>query len=345
MGDEVFHRLRVAEVISETHDSCSLVFELSPEQAGHFGYRPGQFLTLRVRHDGDFPARCYSLASSPHADEQLRVVVKRVDDGYGSNWICDNATAGTEFDVLGPAGKFTPDSLDEDFLLFAGGSGITPIMSIIRSVLTAGTGSAVLCYANRDDRSVIFGAELARLAAEHPGRLLVVHWLESVQGLPDIAALRALARPHTARESFICGPKPFMEAVREALRAEGLPRRSVHLEHFISLAGDPFRAAEPAEQAPEEVESAVVEVVLDDQEHTFDWPCDTRLLDLLRKRGLNAPSSCSEGVCASCECQVVEGEVRMVQNHVLDEEDLDDGYVLACQALPVSDRVRITYST
>lgn len=344
MGDDVFHRLRVSEVIPETHDSCSLVFELSPEQAAHFDYEPGQFLTLRASGtDSGFPARCYSLASSPHADQHLKVVVKRVDGGYGSNWICDNATAGTEFDVLSPAGKFTPRTLDQDLLMFAGGSGITPIMSILKSVLRGGTGSVVLCYANRDEHSVIFGNELARLAAEHPGRLVVVHWLESAHGLPDVSSLRALARPYADREVFLCGPKPFMQAAREALRQEGTPRAKVHMEHFISLAGDPFHATEPTGASQDE--RAVVEVLLDGQEHTFDWPCDTKLLDLLRQHGMNAPSSCSEGVCASCECQVLQGEVRMVQNHVLDEEDISDGYVLACQALPVTARVRITYSS
>ena len=340
MSDILFHRLRVTDVVTETADACSLVFDLEPDQRERFTYRPGQFVTVRVPHPDGSLARCYSLASSPHVDDALKVTVKRVADGGGSNWLCDHALPGVELDVLEPAGRFTPASLDAHLLLFAAGSGISPVMSILKSALAAGTGRISLCYANRDEHSVIFKDELNALCAAQPGRLRVVHWLESVQGLPTVATLRGLAEGTPADESFICGPAPFMTAARTAARDIGVPAR---VERFTSLDGDPFTRARPATAPVESGPSTRVEVELGGDLRSFDWPPETRLLDVLTAHGLDVPASCGEGVCAACECRVVAGEVRMAGNHVLTEEDLADGYVLACQALPVSDLVRIAY--
>lgn len=215
-------RLTVTEVIDESHDARSLVFAVPDEHRDHFGYRPGQFLTLRIPSERTGSvARCYSLASSPHTDDAHKVTVKRTDGGYGSNWLCDNVSVGSTIESLPPSGVFTPASLDDDFLLWAAGSGITPVMSILKSVLSAGSGRVILCYANRDERSVIFAAELRELAARHAGRLTVLHWLESVQGLPTRAQLCGFAQLFSGYESFICGPEPFMAVVRAALTEAG----------------------------------------------------------------------------------------------------------------------------
>jgi 3-ketosteroid 9alpha-monooxygenase subunit B len=330
------YRLRVAEVVPETADACSLVFD-SPG----FDYRPGQFLTLRIPSDRcGSVARCYSLSSSPHVDSRLKVTVKRTVDGYGSNWICDSLSAGDEIESLAPAGIFTPSSLAEDLLLFAAGSGITPVMSIVKSALSAGSGRVVLVYANRDEQSVIFAAELATLVAKHPSRLTVIHWLESVQGLPSTETLAALAKPYTTYEAFICGPAPFMTAVRAALSGLGVARGRVHIERFKSLGANPFEQAVVAEST---ARTASVTVTLDGAKHQFDWPADTKLLDLLLARGLDAPYSCREGACSACACRLVSGEVKMLNNDVLEEEDLEDGIRLACQSLPVTDEVEISY--
>lgn len=338
-----FHRLRVAEVVEETADARSVVFDVDTTR---LPYRPGQFLTLRIPSDRcGSVARAYSLSSSPVTDGQLAVTVKRTADGYASNWICDNVAAGTELDVLEPAGVFTPKSLEADLLLFAAGSGVTPIMSILKSALATGTGRVVLVYANHDENSVIFARELTELTAAHPGRLLVLHWLESVQGLPNQDALQSLAGAFPEHDAFICGPKPFMDATRKALREAGFPKSAIHLERFASLVGNPFDTATPAEPAGEESqpEDSVVEVTIDGEDHTFTWPAGKRLLDLLKDNGLQAPSSCAEGICAACECRVTEGEVTMVNNQVLEQEDLDDGYVLACQSLPKTPKVKVDY--
>jgi 3-ketosteroid 9alpha-monooxygenase subunit B len=336
MSEVRSYRLRVTEVVAETADACSLVFP-SPG----FDYRPGQFLTLRIPSDRcGSVARCYSLSSSPHVDDHLQVTVKRTVEGYGSNWICDTVSVGDELESLAPAGIFTPSSLDDDLLLFAAGSGITPVMSIVKSVLAAGSGRVVLVYANRDDRSVIFAARLAALAARYPTRLTVIHWLESVQGLPTAAALAALAGPYAGYESFVCGPAPFMTAVRAALSTVEVPRGRIHLERFKSLGANPF---EQAVAAPASGRTSAVTVTLDGATHRFDWPGETKLLDLLLARGLDAPYSCREGACSACACRLVAGEVKMLNNDVLEEEDLADGIRLACQSLPVTDEVEISY--
>jgi 3-ketosteroid 9alpha-monooxygenase subunit B len=169
---------------------------------------------------------------------------------------------------------------------------------------------------------------------------VVHHWLESVQGLPTAAALTELARPYAAHESFVCGPAPFMTAVRSALSTLDVPRGRVHVERFTSLGANPF---EQAPAAPVSSRTASVKVTLDGAEHRFDWPAETKLLDLLLARGLDAPYSCREGACSACACRLVSGEVKMLNNDVLEEEDLADGIRLACQSLPVTDEVEISY--
>lgn len=255
------HRLRVAEVVVETGDAKSLVFERPAE----FHYRPGQFLTLRV---GEV-ARCYSLSSSPYTDDKPTVTVKRTPDGYASNWIHDNVVAGMELDVLPPGGVFSPATLDDDLVCCAAGSGITPVMSIVKSVLAAGSGNITLIYANRDENSIIFRETLTNLAAAHPTRLSVIHWLESVQGLPTTPALRALLEPFAVREAFVCGPVPFMDATATALESLEAPR--IRVERFVSLVKNPWRRR-TAQPAPAADKPAAVEVEMDGERHAIKLP-------------------------------------------------------------------------
>lgn len=334
---------RVVEVIRETADAHSLVLEAAEGSRGRLDYKPGQFLTLRIPSERTGGvARCYSMCSSPLQDDHLKITVKRTRNGYGSNWICDNVTEGHVFDVLRPVGTFVPHSLDADFLLIAGGSGVTPVMSILSSALTTGAGKVTLIYANRDEDSVIFRDELIALSKAHPGRLTVIHWLETVQGIPDHAGMQALAAPYVDREAFICGPEAFMECSQQALHSLGMPHDRVHVEHFNSLETDPFAHPETLVEDPSE-DSAAIDVELDGQNHTVPWPQGNRLLDVLLNAGLDAPFSCREGACSACTCMLLEGEVRMENNEVLDSTDLSDGLILACQSVQVSERVKITY--
>jgi 3-ketosteroid 9alpha-monooxygenase subunit B len=334
--------LTVREIVRETADACSIVFD-----GPAWSYAPGQFLTLKIPTPGGALGRCYSLCSSPHLDEPMRIAVKRVVDGAASSWINSELAVGDELECLEPAGVFTPKSLDTDLLLFAGGSGITPILSILKSALTAGSGRVVLVYANQHENAVIFAAELRELAAAYPDRLTVIHWLESVQGLPTRPQLRALAAPFTAFTAFVCGPSPFMESVGHVLRELGVPPARIHVERFHSLAEDPFVLPPPVvvEAADGGVEdSAELEVELDGEYHTFRWPRNTKLLDLLLSKGLKAPFSCRQGACSACACILAEGDIKMLHNEILEQDDLDEGFILGCQSLPISDRVAIRYS-
>ena len=337
MAAREYFQVRVAEVVWETGDACSLVLDLpSPG----FDYRPGQFVTVRIPSElcGSV-ARCYSLCSSPLAGERPAITVKRTEGGYASNWILDHVVAGTVLDVLPPAGTFWPGSLEGDFLLFAAGSGITPVMSILKSALAAGRGRVILVYANRDEGSVIFGSLLRQLAVDSGGRLVVVHWLDSLLGVPSAAALAALARPYSSFDAFICGPDPYLAVVREALGRLGVPGPRVHVERFVSLAENPFEVV----AVPDGGLAATLSVTLDGATTLLPWPAGTRLLDVLIEAGLDAPYSCRQGICGACACQLTGGEVEMAHNEVLEPADLADGYILACQAVSVTPEVRITY--
>ena len=336
MSDHAPRELVVKEVVRETADAHSLVFEGEP-----MPYKPGQFLTLKIPSERELTARCYSLSSSPYVDDLLKVTVKRTVDGYGSNWVCDNVRPGTTVEVLPPAGHFTPRDLGADLMLFAGGSGITPVISIIKSALKRGRGHLVLVYANRDESSVIFGSELAELSAAHPQRLVVHHWLESVQGLPSAPQLAELVRPHVGREAFICGPGPYMEAVNRALTDLGVPRPMVHIEKFVSLSGTTWGA--PVEVVDDGGPASTVHVELDGETSELAWPQQSKLLDVLLAKGLDAPYSCRQGDCSACACKLVDGEVTMLHNNVLEKEDLDEGWILACQSLPLTDVVKVSY--
>ncbi|MFE4457649.1 2Fe-2S iron-sulfur cluster-binding protein, partial [Nocardia tengchongensis] len=326
--------LRVSAVINETTDACSLVFDVPEDLRERFSYQPGQFLTLRIPSDlTGSVARCYSLASSPHTDDQPKVTIKRTVDGYASNWVCDNLKAGDTIEVLPPSGVFTPRNLDEDLLLFAAGSGITPVMSILKSALARGNGRIVVVYANRDHESVIFARELRELADKNPQRVVVIHWLETLQGLPTADAFAALVAPYTAYEAFMCGPKPFMDRVHDALGQLGMPRNRTHAEVFNSLSGDPFADVAPTEISAEEAaDAASVEVELDGETHEMTWPRSQTLVDIMLSKGLDVPYSCLEGECGSCACTVLEGEVEMENAEILDPEDIANGYILGCQA-------------
>ena len=345
MTAQRYHALKVKAVNEETHDAKSVVFEVPPELAETFRYRPGQFLTLRLPVLGRHLPRCYSMSSAPTLDAHLRVTVKRVKDGRGSNWVCDRVRPGDTLEVMAPAGVFTPGSLQGDFLLCAGGSGITPVFSILRSALAHGQGRVRLLYANRDERSVIFRDELNALAAAHPARLQVIHWLDSVQGVPSVAQLAELARPWAQAQAFICGPSLFMDAMVSALDKAGMPGEHVHVERFVSLPDEEdvaaINAAAPAPAAA--VERATVEMELDGEVHVLDVAGTETLLDAALKAGINAPHSCQAGMCASCMCQVVEGEVHLRHNEVLDAKDLAKRWTLSCQALPTTERVKVRF--
>lgn len=342
-----YHPLRVREVIDETHDTKSIVFDVPEALAEQFSYRPGQFLTLRLPIEGRYVPRCYSMSSAPALDDALRVTVKRVHRGRGSNWVCDKIRVGDSIELLPPSGLFSPRNLSQNFLLLAGGSGITPVFSILRTVLKRHQGNVVLFYANRDERSVIFKKDLQQLAAEYPDRLQVIHWLDSVQGAPSQKQLAAWATPwvENAGQAFICGPGPFMDAAQAAMIEAGMPADQVHVERFVSLPDEEAlqqmqQAAAPVEAA---VDEALVQLRLDGEEYEFTCSGTETLLEAGLRAGINVPFSCQAGMCASCMCQVQDGSVHLRHNEVLDAKDLSKKWTLACQSVPTSEKLRVKF--
>lgn len=354
------HRIKVREVVGETAEAVSLIFDVPADLAGRFAYAPGQFLTLRVPSERTGSvARCYSLSSSPHCDDRLAVTVKRTAGGYASNWLCDNVSAGSILTVLEPAGNFSPRSLDRDFLLCAAGSGITPIMSIAKSALAAGRGQVVVLYANRDRGSIIFDRQLRELTRRYPRRLVVLHWLESERGMPGTQGLAGLLRPYRKYDVFLCGPEGFATVTTRALAQLRVSARTIHREEYRSLEDNPFERPiataslettsegavvhSPAAVVTANGDTATVRVEIDGATHILPWPRHRKLLDVLLDNGIDAPYVCRESACGTCVCSVRQGRTRMIMNEALIDEEIAMGLTLACQTLPDSDDVRIVF--
>ena len=335
-GDDVV-RLRISDVQSETADCVSLVFDVPADHEDRFRYAAGQYLTLRVTVAGVEHRRCYSMSSSPALAEPLRITVKRDPGGVVSNWINDTVVAGAEIHAEAPQGRFVLDSSDRDIVAFAGGSGITPVFSLIRTAL-ATTGRRVrLFYANRSADSVIFAGVLRGIADEYGDRIAVHHHLDSEHGMVTPAALRTFLAGVGDAEYFVCGPTLFMDAVEATLRDSKVPAAQVHLERFV--------AATPVDAAPAAGGEATDQVIieLDRRTTTADYRSGNTLLQTARMAGLKAPSSCETGSCGTCIAQVTEGAARMLNNNALDDDEVADGWVLTCQAMPTTKTVRIVY--
>ncbi|MFW0789241.1 2Fe-2S iron-sulfur cluster-binding protein [Gordonia sp. CPCC 205333] len=335
--------LQVLEVVAETADAVSVILGVPDSLVRKFRYLPGQFLTVRVPNGEDSSvARCYSLSSSPHLDDNLIITVKRVPGGYASNWLCDNLRAGDLLTVLSPSGKFVPRSLHQDLLLVGAGSGATPLLSIAKSALIGGTATVYFYYANKTHDDVIFGSELEEILLEFPDRFTVFHRLDDHEGMPTVEGMAHAFRPFGKFDVYLCGPAKFMSAAQAAMRAAQVPLEHVHTEVFQSLAGDPFAdiVIPPFEEG---ADSAEVTVELAGQTHTLAWPREVALLDVLLSKGIDAPYSCREGACSACACTLRSGEVQMRKNDTLVEADLAAGLTLACQAVPISDQIEIEF--
>lgn len=340
------YMLTIDRVINETDDAVSLIFDVADDLAPHFDYQPGQFLTLGVPSDRDgLVARCYSLASTPGVDQQLKVTIKRTAEGYASNWICDNARPGMALRSLPPSGTFLRPAQSGHLLLAAAGSGITPVISILKAALAGAVGQVSLFYANRDRASVIFADELDALQAAHGDRLESTHWIEADSGLPTAAAISEFIQlagdDENPRQIMVCGPGPFMDVVASGAELAGLDRAGVVREEFRSIHGNPFEVRLVDATA---ADAATVEVTLDGETSALAWPRESNLVDVMLAAGMEAPYSCREGTCGSCMCTLSEGEVALGETEALDDDDIADGYILACQAKPVSSSLKVEFA-
>jgi len=353
-----YHALTVLDVVEETADTRTYVMDV-PESLGDlYHYEPGQFCTVRAHIDGDDVMRCYSMSSAPAIDDRLAVTVKRVPGGVMSNWLHDHVAPGDELEMMPPAGVFCERHDDvSPIVAFCGGSGVTPVFSIVKQALHRGTRPVRLFYANRDDASVIFRAAIDELAATHPDRLIVHHHLDADQGYvsaDDIATFLAEAGatdPHV----FICGPTPFMDIVEAGAAAAGVPTDRIAIERFLNSVvdltsdpGDQSADGLAADEHPDDGSSADaaptrLTILIKRKRHVLEHVPGDTVLDAARRASLNPPFSCEQGNCATCMALVTEGSVTMRVNNALTPEEVAEGWVLTCQSLPVGPEVGIEY--
>ena len=341
-----YHALRVARVIDETPDARSFVLEIPPELAEAFAYEAGQHLTFKVPFDGRHLLRCYSLSSSPECEREHKVTIKRIGGGRVSNWLNDNVSAGDVVQVLPPAGRFVLREAERPLLLFAGGSGITPVIALIKSALTRTARTLKLVYANRDAASIIFEAELGELQARHPERLQVVHSLDDSDGFLTPERVQAQLAGHAGAHFYLCGPGGFMEAVEQGLEAAAIPREAIFKELFVSPEDDVPTAEELASTAEADAGAGGCETLLvtvDGTLHELAYEVGKTVLQTARDAGVQPPFSCEDGYCSCCMAKLIEGEVKMRKNDCLTPRDLEDGWVLACQSVPQTKTVKIDW--
>lgn len=341
-----FHALTVARVIDETADARSFEFDVPPALRALFGYEAGQFLTFEVPWQGRTLHRSYSLASAPGVDREHRVTVKRVTDGRASNWFNDRVRPGDTLRVQPPAGRFTLRDRATPLVLFAGGSGITPVISLAKAALHGTARRVRLVYANRDPRSVIFLRELSELALEHDTRFTLVHHLDSKRGFLDEAMLLDLAGDLGVADAYVCGPGPFMDVVEGALRGAGVPRERFFIERFVSPPDPvegPVPSAAPAATAGAAEVPEQVTFHWQKRVHLVPYQAGETLLAAAKRAGIDPPYSCEDAYCSSCIGRLVRGEVRLLKNDCLTDQDLKDRQTLACQAIPITKDVELSW--
>lgn len=352
-----FHALQIAEVRREIDDAVSLRFTVPEELRDAFRFTPGQHLTLRADMDGEDLRRNYSICAAPHEGE-LRVAIKQVNGGRFSTWANKALAAGQTMEVMPPHGSFTW-TFDPDrqavYAGFAGGSGITPILSLLKTALREEPKSRfVLFYGNRASGSIMFLEEIAAMKNRFLGRLEVYHFLEDEEdditlfnGRLDTAKTAEifgpLIDPSSIDAAFICGPGPMMDAVEAGLKKAGVPGDRILIERFTvgEMTGDQLAAARELER---KAEGLKVKLTLDGRRRTVTFDAEKgSILENARAAGMPAPFACKAGVCATCRAKVVSGEVTMKQNYGLSPEEVSAGYVLTCQAVPLTDDVELNF--
>ncbi len=337
----VYYDLTVAAVVRETKDARSFVFGIPDALSDLFSYQAGQFLTFRVPFEGMELQRCYSLCSSPQWDEPHRVAVKRVADGRISNWFNDVVEVGHRVRVLPPEGRFVLHETDRPMALFSGGSGITPVLSLIKTALLTTGRRLKLVYANRDRDSIIFRDELERVRERYADRFELVHHLDVDRGFLDVGGAKAQLAGWEEAEFYICGPEPFMDTVEEVLATLGTDRHRIFIERFVSPT-DPDRSPVREEAPQGEVPDAIV-IHLEGETHTVPYESGKTLLETAREAGLRPSFACEEGYCSTCMARLKRGSVAMRVNDALTERDLADGWILTCQGVPTSAECEIDW--
>ncbi|MEM6461612.1 MAG: 1,2-phenylacetyl-CoA epoxidase subunit PaaE [Pseudomonadota bacterium] len=354
-----FHALKISDVRRETDDAVSIAFDVPKDAEDRFSFVPGQYLTLRADINGVSVQRTYSICSAL-GDGELRVAIKRVDGGVFSNYANDNLSAGMTVEVMAPQGRFTAQTsqtAENHYVAFTAGSGVTPIFSIVKTILAREPESTfTMFYGNRDRASVIFREQLEDLKDRFLERFTLVHVLsregqdvDLLHGRLDAERIERFAAaglfdPLNVNSYFLCGPGDMIEKNRETLERLGVPAERIRFELFTPAEGSP--PPKPiSEQARAAVEKgASVETVLDGAALGFVMGAeDENVVDAAHRHGIELPFSCKGGMCCTCRCKVREGEVEMAANYSLEPWELEAGFVLACQSRPLTEKVVLDF--
>ena len=351
-----FYPLTVAKVKHETRDAIAVTFAVPPELKSTFAYQQGQHLTLRAMIDGEDVRRSYSICSAVQ-DETLRVAIKRTPGGLFSSWANEQLQPGATLDVMPPMGHFNVPldaESERHYLAFAAGSGITPILSIIKTTLLAEPKSRfTLVYGNRASSSVIFRDELTDLKDVYMGRLKLVYVMSREQqdielfngritGEKCSAFLQHWIDIQDIDVAFVCGPEDMMHGVSKSLQDAGLPKERIRIELFA--ASIPKHEHKPRPVAQGAAHQTEVTVIMDGSAASFTMDKDKEsILDAGLRAGIDMRYSCKGGVCSTCRCKVVEGNVEMDVNYALEDYEVARGFVLSCQAFPITDKLIVDF--
>ena len=352
-----FHDLKVTDIHKTIRDAVVVTLEPVNGAADAFDFKAGQYLTFRRDFEGEELRRSYSICAGKD-DGVLQVGIKRVDGGAFSSWANSDLNTGDVLQAMPPMGSFhTPidPASERQYLGFAGGSGITPVLSILRTTLAREPKSRfTLIYANKGINTIMFREELEDLKNLYMGRLNVIHILET--DTQEIDLFTGLVTQEKCAQlfsrwidienvdtAFICGPEPMMLGIAAALREHGLSDGQIKFELFASAQPGRARRASGAADTASQANQTQASITLDGATQTVTVPKDQSILDAALENAMDAPFACKAGVCSTCRCKVIEGEVEMVANHALEDYEVEKGYVLSCQAYPVTDRVVIDY--
>jgi ring-1,2-phenylacetyl-CoA epoxidase subunit PaaE len=355
MSTPRFHRLAVNDLRREAADAVSLTFVIPRELAGEYRFNPGQYLTLRTMMDGEEVRRSYSICSGPD-DGELRIAVKKVDGGAFSSWAADELKAGDELEVMTPTGRFgvapAPDEA-RVYVGFAAGSGITPILSIVKGVLAREPNSQFfLFYGNRSTSGMMFLEALEELKDRYLQRLSLFHVISGEeQDIPILhgrldgekarVLLRSLVPAETVDHVFICGPTGMSEDIEATCRDIGIAGDRIHVERFVSgLGGKPRPKAVVPTSAPPKAHAALI---IDGKRREVPVAEGEAILDAALRAGVDLPFACKGGMCSTCRAKLVEGAAQMDVNYSLEPWELKAGFILTCQAKPVSQKVVVDY--
>lgn len=351
-----FHTLTVTDIKQTIRDAVMLTLQPDQDSCAEFDFIQGQYLTFRREFDGEELRRCYSICSSP-ADGVLQVGIKRVEGGAFSSWANDTLRVGDKLEAMPPMGSFhTPlePNRTKHYLGFAGGSGITPVLSILRTVLqTEPLAHFTLIYANRTVSTIMFRDELEDLKNTYMDRLSVLHILEHdaqdielFTGRVDMEKCAQLFKhwidPSRIETAFICGPEPMMLSISKALETHGLRKDQIKFELFTTSQTGRARRRVPAKNTDIAGKTAV-QVTLDGETRSFSMAKTATLLEACLENNMDAPHACKAGVCSTCRAKVIAGKVEMIANHALEDYEVEGGYVLTCQCHPLTDDVKFSY--